>query len=110
MTEFLRVTPMSVQDLLEEWFESEPLRACLAVDALLGRLPVGAGHHEAARDLVVLDLALHRHSRPLEARHLRLEAGSRCVQVFSVERLASGVEGGDLALHVGGALGVAELA
>jgi len=30
MTEFLRVMPMSVQDLLEEWFESEPLRAAVA--------------------------------------------------------------------------------
>jgi phytoene dehydrogenase-like protein len=30
MTEFLRVMPMSAQDLLEEWFESEPLRAAVA--------------------------------------------------------------------------------
>lgn len=30
MTEFLRVMPMSVQDLLEERFESEPLRAAVA--------------------------------------------------------------------------------
>jgi len=36
MHEALRLAPMSVRDVLCEWFESEPLRACLAVDALLG--------------------------------------------------------------------------
>ena len=30
MTELLRVLPMSVQDLAEEWFDSEPLRAAIA--------------------------------------------------------------------------------
>jgi phytoene dehydrogenase-like protein len=30
MTELLRVLPMSVQDLAEEWFDSEPLRAAVA--------------------------------------------------------------------------------
>ena len=36
MHEALRLAPMSVRDVLGEWFEGEPLRACLAVDALLG--------------------------------------------------------------------------
>jgi len=34
--EALRIAPMSVHDVVCEWFESEPLRACLGVDALLG--------------------------------------------------------------------------
>ena len=34
MTEFLRVMPMSVQDLLDDTFESEPLKAAIAVGAV----------------------------------------------------------------------------
>jgi hypothetical protein len=30
MTELLRVLPMSVQDLVDEWFEYEPLKAAIA--------------------------------------------------------------------------------
>jgi phytoene dehydrogenase-like protein len=32
----LRIPPMSVADFLEEWFESEPLKACLAAQGLVG--------------------------------------------------------------------------
>jgi phytoene dehydrogenase-like protein len=32
----LRIPPMSVADFLDEWFESEPLKACLAAQGLVG--------------------------------------------------------------------------
>ena len=32
----LRIPPMSVSDFLDEWFESEPLKACLAAQGLVG--------------------------------------------------------------------------
>jgi phytoene dehydrogenase-like protein len=34
MTELLRIVPMAVGELLDEWFESEPLKAALAAGAL----------------------------------------------------------------------------
>ncbi|TLZ43395.1 MAG: NAD(P)/FAD-dependent oxidoreductase, partial [Methanobacteriota archaeon] len=36
MQQFLRVPPMPVRDFLNEWFETDLLKASLAVDALLG--------------------------------------------------------------------------
>jgi phytoene dehydrogenase-like protein len=36
MQQMLRLPPMAVRDLLNEWFETELLKASLAVDALLG--------------------------------------------------------------------------
>jgi phytoene dehydrogenase-like protein len=36
MHEFLRVLPMSVADWLNEWFETEPLKAAIGAGALLG--------------------------------------------------------------------------
>jgi phytoene dehydrogenase-like protein len=36
MREFLRVLPMSITDFLNEWFETEPLKAALGVTGLLG--------------------------------------------------------------------------
>jgi phytoene dehydrogenase-like protein len=36
MYEFLRILPMSLADLLNEWFEAEPLKAVIAGAALLG--------------------------------------------------------------------------
>jgi len=36
MRELLRVLPMSVADLMDEWFESDRLKACLAAPALEG--------------------------------------------------------------------------
>ena len=36
MQQMLRLIPMAVRDLLNEWFETETLKASLAVDALIG--------------------------------------------------------------------------
>jgi phytoene dehydrogenase-like protein len=36
MYEFLRILPMSIADLLNEWFEAEPLKAVIAAAGLLG--------------------------------------------------------------------------
>lgn len=36
MTELLRVLPMPVQDLLDEWFETEPLKAAIAAGGIDG--------------------------------------------------------------------------
>jgi phytoene dehydrogenase-like protein len=36
MREFLRILPMSIADLLNEWFQTEPLKAAVAASGILG--------------------------------------------------------------------------
>jgi phytoene dehydrogenase-like protein len=57
MRQFLRVPPMPVRDFLNEWFETDLLKASLAVDSLLGTFQgpwspgtaFGLIHHSLAR-------------------------------------------------------------
>lgn len=67
MHELLRVLPMSVSDFLGEWFESDRLKACLAVPALEG---VDLGPRSAG----TASLFLYQHQR--EAKLARGGAGA----------------------------------
>lgn len=61
MVEFMRVLPMSIEEWLDEWFESEPLRATLAAAGISGlrQGPQAIGtalhflHNHAGRNLAI---------------------------------------------------------
>jgi len=109
MMETLRILPMTVAELLEEWFESAPLKGALAAAGVTGicQGPMAAGtaftflhQHVGMRDGVVRPTRLihggtGRLSEALEGaarrRGAEVRKGSRVERILVSERRAAGV-------------------